>query len=92
MEGTHTTVKLDGKSVSLIRTGAYPSHMQFTEDERQVGLYATGAGAMTISVYASRVHNTIGENGGELALDYTIEVDNSLAGEHHFEMVVTPQP
>lgn len=91
MEGTHTTVKLDGKSVTLIRTGAYPSHMQFVEEERQVGLYETAAGAMTISIYASRVYNTVGENGGALALDYTIEVDNNLAGEHHFEMVVTPQ-
>ena len=32
LEGTRTTVKLDGKSVALIRTGTWPSHMLFAED------------------------------------------------------------
>ena len=61
LEGTKTTVKLDGKTVTLIRTGTFPSH----------------------------VYNTVGENGGRLVIDYTVEVDNSLMGEHHFEMVVS---
>lgn len=90
MEGTHTTVKLDGTSVTIIRTGTCPSHMQFVENERQVGLYNTPYGVMTISIYASRVYNTIGDGGGGLIIDYTIEVDNHVAGKHHFEMVVTP--
>ena len=34
LEGTKTTVKLDGKTVALIRTGTFPSHMLFAEDER----------------------------------------------------------
>lgn len=29
LEGTKTTVKLDGKTVALIRTGTFPSHMLF---------------------------------------------------------------
>ena len=36
LEGTKTTVKLDGKTVALIRTGTFPSHMLFAEDERHV--------------------------------------------------------
>ena len=32
---------------------------------------------------------TVGENGGRLVIDYTVEVDNSLMGENHFEMVVS---
>lgn len=91
MDGTHTTVKLEGKAVTLIRTGTFPSHMQFRESERQVGLYETAVGAMTISIYAGRVDNTVGEHGGQLAIDYTVELDNNMVGEHHFEMVVTPQ-
>ena len=33
-----------------------------------------------------------GLHGGELVIDYTVEVDHSLMGEHHFEMVVSTQP
>lgn len=93
LEGTRTTVKLDGKSVALIRTGTFPSHMLFSEDERHVGLYQTPYGAgMTVATHTSRVRNTVGEDGGELVIDYTVEVDNSLMGEHHFEMVVSTDP
>ena len=76
LEGTKTTVKLDGKTVALIRTGTFPSHMLFAEDERHVGLYQT----------------PVGEDGGHLIIDYTVEVDNSLMGEHHFEMTVSTKP
>ena len=87
LEGTKTTVKLDGKTVTLIRTGTFPSHMLFSED---VGLYQTPIGQdMTIATHTSHVCNTVGENGGRLVIDYTVEVDNSLMGEHHFEMVVS---
>ena len=81
---------LDGKTVTLIRTGTFPSHMLFSEDERHIGLYQTPIGQdMTIATHTSRVSNTVGENGGRLVIDYTVEVDNSLMGEHHFEMVVS---
>ena len=93
LEGTKTTVKLDGKTVALIRTGTFPSHMLFAEDERHVGLYQTPVGSeMAIATHTSRVHNTIGEDVGHLIIDYTVEVDNSLMGEHHFEMTVSTKP
>ena len=44
LEGTKTTVKLDGKTVTLIRTGTFPSHMLFSEDERHIGLIVTTGG------------------------------------------------
>ncbi|MGE4549199.1 MAG: DUF1934 domain-containing protein [Intestinibacillus sp.] len=91
LEGTRTTVKLDGRTVLMRRAGTYPSQMLFVENQRHVGLYETGYGAMTVATHTSRVRNTVGDNGGELAIDYTVEVDNNVAGEHHFEMVVTPQ-
>lgn len=93
LQGTHTTVKLDGKQISLIRTGTCPSHMLFSEDERHIGLYQTPVGGeMAIATHTSHVRNTVGENGGEVVIDYTVEVDNSLMGEHHFEMVVSTEP
>lgn len=93
LTGTKTTVKLDGKTVALIRTGTYPSHMLFAEDQRHVGLYQTPVGtAMTIATHTSHVRNTVGADGGDLVIDYTVEVDHSVMGEHHFEMYVTTEP
>ena len=92
LDGTRTTVKLDGKNVTMIRTGTYPSEMLFSENQRHVGLYHTVGGAMTISTHTSKVDNRIGEEGGSLVIDYSIEIDNNFAGEHHFEMTVATSP
>lgn len=87
---TRTTVKMDDGTVSMIRTGAYPSELLFAKDQRHVGLYETDYGALTISTHTDRLDNTIGEDGGELSIRYTIEVDNSLVGRHSFRMTVAP--
>lgn len=93
LEGTRTTVKLDGGTVSMIRTGACPSQMLFLENQRHVGLYHTGVGQpLTISTHTSRIENTIGPEGGTLEIDYTIEIDSACAGENHFTMQVSLEP
>ena len=88
LEGTKTTVKLDGNTVSLVRTGTCPSELLFAEGQRHVGLYQTEYGALTISTHTKQLQNSIDENGGELTIDYTIEVDNSMVGHHRFRMTV----
>lgn len=93
LEGTKTTVKLAGKNISLIRTGTYPAHMLFDENKRHVGLYNTVIGsAMTIATHTSRVINTIDEHGGKLRIDYTVELDGGIMGEHSFIMQVETKP
>lgn len=90
LEGTRTTVKLDGETVSMVRTGTYPSELLFAKGQRHVGLYQTEFGALTISTHTAFLENSIGENGGDLSIDYTIEVDHSMVGRHHFHMNVSP--
>ncbi len=90
LEGTRTMLKMDGATVSMIRTGAYPSELLFAEDQRHVGLYQTDFGALTISTHTRRLENTIRADGGQLAIEYTVEVDNSMVGEHQFRMTVVP--
>ena len=92
MEGSRTTVKLSGHEASVVRTGSCPSELLFAENERHVGLYHTPFGAMTISTHTSRLCSTVGMNGGRLVIDYTLEVDQSLVGENHLEMIVAELP
>lgn len=92
MEGSRTTVKLGGNEASVVRSGTCPSELLFAENERHVGLYQTPYGAMTISTHTSNLKSTVGIDGGQLVIDYTLEVDNSLIGENHLEMVVAELP
>ena len=88
--GTRTTVKIDGDTVTMMRTGTYPSEMIFGKNQRHVGLYHTEFGAITISTHTNELKNAINEDGGELEIDYTVEVDQSMIGNHHFRMLVKP--
>lgn len=92
MEGSRTTVKVEPKSkqITMTRTGTYPSQMMFAECERRVGLYNTDMGQVAISTHTTQLTSTIDENGGAIAIDYTIEIDATLAGVHRFEMSVRP--
>lgn len=88
LAGTKTTLKLDGSKIAMIRTGKSPSHLLFAQNERHVGLYQTGFGALTISTHTSSIVNDINENGGKLSIDYTVEIDHTVAGVNHFQMDV----
>ena len=70
----------------------FASELLFLERQRHVGLYQTPYGMATIATHTSRIQNTIGEGGGALVIDYTVEIDHSVAGSHHFEMTVATQP
>ena len=90
MEGTRTTLKLEDRQVTMTRTGTHPAQMLFAEHKRHVGLYQTDVGSLAVSTHTSQLINDIGENGGKLSIDYTVEIDSNLAGTHRFEMAVTP--
>ena len=80
-------------TVSLMRgRGPTRSHMLFSEDERHIGLYQTPVGTEhgDCDAYLPASATRMGENGGELVIDYTIEVDQfGHGGSIHFEMMVT---
>ncbi len=88
--GTRTTVKIDGDTITMMRTGTYSSEMLFGKNQRHVGLYHTEFGAMTISTHTNELKSTINKDGGQLEIDYTVEVDQSMVGHHNFKMVVKP--
>ena len=87
MEGATTTLKVEGDKVTLMRNGGnYASHMIFQKGERHFGIYNTDMGSMTVAISARDIKNNIDDNGGELFIDYAIEVDNVLTGENLFDV------
>ena len=64
--------------------------MPFEEHSRTLSLYQTDDGSLAVTTHTSQLINDIGENGGKLSIDYTVEIDSNLAGTHRFEMAVTP--
>ena len=88
LEGTTTLLRFNGPRITLLREGTVNSQMVFEEGQRHLSMYETPYGALSVGVNTRRVRNTIGESGGDLEIDYAIEIDNLVTGRNHFFMNV----
>lgn len=88
LEGTTTRLHIDGGRVTLLREGNINSQMVFEEGRRHLSMYETPYGALSIGVNTRRMRSTLGEAGGDLEIDYAIEIDNLVAGQNLFRMNV----
>lgn len=92
LEGTTTVVQVDGGRVTLLREGSINSQMVFEEGERHLSMYETPYGSLSVGILTRRMRSTLGEAGGDLEIDYAIEIDHLVAGENMFRMNVKKDP
>lgn len=88
MDGVTTTLKIEGKCITLMRNGFYPTQMVFEKGQRHFGIYNTEMGALTVAISARNIINNMTDSGGELSIDYSIEIDHVLTGENMFKINV----
>lgn len=88
MDGTTTTLMVEGGIVTLMRTGAVNSQFIFQQGQRHVSYYDTAYGSFTIVVYTNEIKVKVDDNGGEISVDYQIEIDNNDAGKNDFYMLI----
>ena len=92
LEGTTTSLLIDGGKVTLLREGSINSQMVVEEGRRHLSMYETPYGALSIGVNTRRMRSTVNDKGGDLEIDYAIEIDNLLAGQNLFRMNVKKNP
>ncbi len=93
MEGTTTRVRIeDGPRVTLLREGRINTQMVFQLGQRYLALYETPYGAMSVGILTQRLKNTVSEAGGDLEIDYNIEVNNLQSGKNLFRLNVRQNP
>ena len=76
---TTTTLKIKGDQVSMIRfaKGNVASQMVFETGKQYTGIYRTPHGSLNIDIYTNNMRVEIDENGGEVELDYFIQLNNT---------------
>lgn len=84
LEGTQTTIQVEGNSVSILREGQVNSQMVFEEGRRHLTMYNTPYGALTMGVNTRKMKVALDETGGEIEIDYALEIDHAVAGENLF--------
>ena len=91
LDGTTTTFQIDQDKVTLMRTGEVNSQMVFEEGKRHLSLYETPYGALTVGVNTRRMNLNLDAAGGDIEIDYAIEIDHTVAGENLFRINVREQ-
>ena len=89
LEGTLTTIQVDGEQVTLMRAGECTSPMVFQEGRRHLSMYNTPYGAMAIGVNTRHLLADLTDQGGDIEIDYAIEIDHALAGRNVFQIKVS---
>ena len=90
MGSTTTVIQIVGEEVTMMRQGEVYSQMVFRQGKRHLSHYRTPYGEMTIGVNARHVLVDMDETGGELELDYDIEMNHVLSGRNVFAIHVEP--
>ncbi len=88
MEGTRTSICIMPDSVVVDREGSISSQMIFKEGEKSSFVYDTPYGTATMGMDTRRIRHCMEEDGGELIIDYLIEIDSSNTTRNRFHVTV----
>lgn len=88
MEGTKTSFTVNPSRVIMSREGRVNSRMVFEEGKKHTFLYDTPMGAATMGVDTHTVRTLLGEDGGDMEIDYVVDVDHMIVGRNRFKIQV----
>ena len=88
MEGTRTRLSVQPHAVTLSREGALNTSMEFEEGKKHYFLYDTPYGSATLGLNTHRIRNGLGYHGGDIEIDYVVDVDQSVVGRNRFYIQV----
>ena len=84
MEGTRTSITVQGSGVVLSREGKHTSTMEFNEGKKSYFLYETPFGSATMGLDTHRIRSRFDRHGGDMEIEYTVDVDQTIVGRNKF--------
>ncbi|TYQ15312.1 UNVERIFIED_CONTAM: uncharacterized beta-barrel protein YwiB (DUF1934 family) [Acetivibrio alkalicellulosi] len=89
MEGTTTTLKIsDDGIVTLMRFGSVNTQFIFEQGQKHMSYYDTKYGTFTIEVTTNIVNIDVDDKGGEIRVDYRLDIDDNKSGQNDFHMFI----
>ncbi len=89
--GTRTSVKVLADSVIIDRKGSLTSRMEFSPGARSSFLYDTPVGQATMNMNTRSVRHRFDKNGGELEIDYVLDMEHTVVSRNKFTLTVREQ-
>ena len=89
--GTLTRIKVCPDSVTVERSGALTSTMVFRQGESSRFLYETPYGSATMGIKTRRINASMDDDGGELRIDYVVNMEHAVVSRNKLIMSVRPK-
>lgn len=87
MEQLRTQLSVSGGVISLMRQGQNTTHMVFAPGKKSYNTYYTPVGTMEMSIFPTLVHLEMGDEEGEVELEYQLELGGHYAGTNTLSLV-----
>lgn len=91
LSGTRTSVKVTPDSVIVDRRGSLTSRMEFSPGSRSSFLYDTPVGQATMNMNTRSVRHCFDVSGGELEIDYVLDMEHTVVSRNKFMLTVREQ-
>lgn len=91
MEGTRTSVIVMPDQVVVDRDGMITSRMIFREGDKTSFLYNTPYGTATMNISTRRIVRDLDEHGGQVEIDYVVDMEHTIVTKNKFRLDITEQ-
>lgn len=91
LQGTRTSVKVMPEEIIVDRRGSLTSRMAFRAGSKSSFLYDTPVGSATMNMNTRSVRHRFDKNGGELEIDYVLDMEHAVVSRNKFLLTVREQ-
>lgn len=91
MQGTTTRFDFSPTEAVITREGSVQSKMVFIEGKKNVFLYNTPYGSMTMGIDTHKITNELTAKGGSIDIDYTLSFDRAVVSRNCFSVKIKEQ-
>ena len=92
IEGAVTTLQVEPRRVTMTRLGEDGgTSLVFEQGRKHMSHYDIPMGSLLVGISAQRVGVDLSDAGGEVQVDYSVEVDHAYTGENNIRIRVRPR-
>jgi uncharacterized beta-barrel protein YwiB (DUF1934 family) len=92
-DGSKTTLSCYGnKHASICRSGTSNSNLIIDKDKKHHCMYGTPYGDLMVGIYTHDIINQLSDDGGNLYMKYTIDINSSYVSDNEIFVCVKPTP
>ena len=88
-DGSTTVLTCYGnKYATILRSGTAASNLVIDSDKKQHCHYGTPYGDFMVGIYTHKIDNKLTDNGGELYMKYTVDINSSYVSDNEIFLSV----